>query len=298
MKPGLPNAVLLLSTLVPGGAIARESPPASLREEPQVVHAPDSRLGRLVPDLELARVGGGALRLKDLRSRRAVVIAFTSTSCPVTRRYGPTLAALEREYAERNVGFVFVNPIETDSVEDIETAIRTHGFRGPYVRDTGGAIRAALDARSTAEAFVLDAARTLVYRGAVDDQYGLGYSREHPGRSWLREALEGVLAGKNPPVRMTTAPACSLEPAGPVPDPAPPTYHARVSRIVNEHCVECHRKGGPAPFSLETHADLAGHAGMIRRQVTRGLMPPWFAAKTPGTSPWANDRSLADDEKA
>jgi len=303
MNPARLLAMLLVSGLVLSRALEAEessgTASAPLREEPRVVHAPDSRLGRLVPDLELERIGGGMLRLKDLRSQSAVVIAFTSTSCPVTRRYGPTLAALEREYAARNVGFVFVNPVETDSREDIEAAIRAHGLRGPYVQDAGGAIRAALDARSTAEAFVLDAARTLVYRGAIDDQYGLGYSRDRPSRSWLREALEAVLAGKKPGVRMTTAPACSLEslPAGPEAG-GPPTYHGRVSRIVNDHCVECHRKGGVAPFSLETHADLAGHAGMVRRQVTLGAMPPWFASRTDGPSPWANDRSLPEADRA
>jgi hypothetical protein len=55
-----------------------------------------------------------------------------------------------------------------------------------------------------------------------------------------------------------------------------------------------------APFSLATYDDIRAHAGMMRKQITRGAMPPWFAAPpAPGeTSHWKNDRSLAPADKA
>jgi hypothetical protein len=82
------------------------------------------------------------------------------------------------------------------------------------------------------------------------------------------------------------------------------TYHGRISRIVAQHCVECHRDGGVGPFPLDTYDDLVAHAAMVREVVDRGTMPPWFAAATPPDpetgrihTPWANDRSLAQGEK-
>ena len=82
------------------------------------------------------------------------------------------------------------------------------------------------------------------------------------------------------------------------------TYHNRISRIVQQHCIECHREGGVAPFALDTYEDLVAHAGMVEQVVERGIMPPWFAAqaKPDGETgevytPWANDRSLAEAEK-
>src|SRR4029450_13228614 len=123
----------------------------------------------------------------------------------VTKRSAPALAAIEKEFMARGVNFVFVNPIASDSEADAAAAIRTHGFASPYVRDTENRISAALGARSTAEGFVLDGARTLVYRGAIDDQYGLGYSLEAPKRRYLIEVLNAVLAGKTPEVQCTTA---------------------------------------------------------------------------------------------
>ena len=47
--------------------------------------------------------------------------------------------------------------------------------------------------------FVLDGARTLLYRGAVDDRYGLGYQRDDARQHYLIEVLDAHLSGKNLP---------------------------------------------------------------------------------------------------
>ena len=86
--------------------------------------------------------------------------------------------------------------------------------------------------------------------------------------------------------------------------PSDVTYHGRIARILEAHCVACHRAGGSGPFPLDTYEDLSAHAGMVREVVARGTMPPWFAADPPADpetgrvhTPWANDRSLAEAEK-
>src|ERR1044071_9028317 len=143
-----------------------------LTEGPRKLPGSESGIGRLIPDLEVQPFdrSGKAFHLSDPKKpKSAIVIAFTSTSCPVANRYASTLAALEKQYG--GVRFIFVNPIASDSEGDIKKAIRTHGFRGSYVHDTKGQLAAALGARATTEVFVLDAARTLIYRGAIDDQY-------------------------------------------------------------------------------------------------------------------------------
>ncbi len=77
------------------------------------------------------------------------------------------------------------------------------------------------------------------------------------------------------------------------------TYHNQISRLINRHCVTCHREGGVGPFPLDTYDDLRAHSAMVREVVQRGTMPPWFAAKSDQSkaSPWANDASLTNDER-
>jgi mono/diheme cytochrome c family protein len=112
--------------------------------------------------------------------------------------------------------------------------------------------------------------------------------------------LEALLAGRQPIVAATDAPGCRLDLAGREATPTEITYHNRVSRIVQRHCVECHRDGGVAPFSLTGYDDVVEYAPMIEDVVQRGVMPPWFAAPPENgqPSPWANDRSLSESEKA
>src|SRR5262249_43998521 len=157
--------------------------------------------------------------------------------------------------------FVLVNPIATDARKDIDTAVKDHDLKAPYVHDTSGALARALEARSTTEAFVLDAARTVIYRGAVDDQYGLGYAKDKPQRRYLSAAPDALVAGRRPEVCATEAPGCVLDLGAAKGPPVKHTYHNRVSRIVQGHCQECHRKGGVAPFPLETYKEVVAHKG-------------------------------------
>ena len=76
------------------------------------------------------------------------------------------------------------------------------------------------------------------------------------------------------------------------------TYHRDVSRVMQKHCITCHREDGVAPFSLESKDDVEANAAMIQEVIRRGTMPPWFAApQKDGKSPWSNERVLDDQEK-
>lgn len=276
---------------------AREQP---VRQGPRLLAPGEQGVGRQIPDLEATDIDGKKVRLSDFKKSKALVIAFTSTSCPLCLRYAPSLGRLEKTWKEEGVAFLYVDPIASDIPVDMKKAIQTHGFQGPYVHDQEGKLSQSLGAKTTTEVFVLDAARTLIYRGAVDDQYGLGYSLDAPRQSYLVEALKGTLKGKPLTVAATDAPGCALEFEKASTVSAAITYHNRISRLVQNHCLECHHQGGVAPFSLEKYEDVVAHKGMIRKVVDRGTMPPWFAAAPSKDIPhlWANDRSLAAVDKA
>jgi hypothetical protein len=155
----------------------------------------------------------------------------------------------------------------------------------------------ALGATTTTEVFVLDGSRTLVYRGALDDQVGRGNLRAAPQHHWLRDALLSTLAREKVLVPATSAPGCLLGLALPASAAsAAPTYHREVARILRDNCVECHRTDGVAPFALETYAQAHGRRAMLRLVVEEALMPPWFAAGD--SARWKNDRRLSPEDKA
>jgi mono/diheme cytochrome c family protein len=270
---------------------------ADHREAPKLVAPQQAGVGRLAPDLTAVAIDGRSVSLAALtKSSKAVVVAVTSTSCPLSRKSLPTLAALEADFAAKGVSFVYVNPFATDDADAVRKAVAAAGLKGAYLRDTAG-FAAGLGATSTGDVFVLDGRRTVAYRGAVSDQYGLGYALPRAKHEYARDALTAVLAGKPVAVPATTAPGCELDASALAPlSLSPVTYHGRVSRIVQANCAECHRDGGVGPFPLDTLADLAAHRAMVRKVVNAGTMPPWHAAAAPGV--FSNDRSLPPADKA
>ena len=276
----------------------------SVREGPRPIKPSANGVGRQIPNLKFTDISGTQHQLSDFAKHQAVVIAMTGTGCPLCLKYAPSLAELERKYSRENVAFIFINPNESEKLGEIREAIGQHGFAGPYVQDAKRLLPGVLEAKTTTEVFVLDRARTLVYRGAVDDQYGFAYSLEAPRVSYLADALESVLRGKSPDVQATTSPGCELFYDQPIEVKTNVTYHNRISRIIQANCIECHRDGGIAPIALETYAQVKDYAGMIRSVVRREVMPPWFAEPQENSGEdgvdvlhWANDRSLSDQDK-
>jgi peroxiredoxin/mono/diheme cytochrome c family protein len=271
-----------------------------IREGPKVLAPNVVGVGRMVPDASLKTIDGKAVRLKDAVGKNGLVVALTNTTCPICKKYGPTLTKVEEALAAKGVAMLFVNPTANEKPGDMKAFVAAHQLKGPYVHDRDGTLAKTLGATSTAEVFLLDQQRTVVYRGALDDQYGLGYAHDAPKRTYLLDAVTALLTNRPIDPAATTAPGCELDLSAAQATPIGVTYHNRISRIIQSNCIECHRSGGVAPFSLETYEDVVAHAGMIRKVVERGTMPPWFAAPAGAGQPshWANDRSVPAADKA
>lgn len=227
-----------------------------------------------------------------LRAGQITVVALTSSSCPLAMKQGPSLARIEESFASKNVRFVFLGN-RSDSAGDLRKFAKALRLEGSVTQsDQLGQM---LAAHTSTETFLFDAKGVLKYRGAIHDQYGLSSALPAPRNHYLADAIEAVLKGKTPVVQATTSPGCLLSYPKPTPIVAA-TYHNRISRIVQNHCLECHRKGGVAPFTLEDYKSLKSRSAMIRGVVESGIMPPWFA-KDKGASPWKNDRTIPATDK-
>ncbi|MFM1871949.1 MAG: hypothetical protein RL398_1371, partial [Planctomycetota bacterium] len=294
----------LLSCPAPLSA-AHRAPAIPGGQEPSAAAPPSPRdarsfgVGRHVGDATGRDLAGEPRPWRAGRGERLTVLALTSVTCPLCKKFAPSLARIEADYAQRGVKFVYVNVSGTDTCEEMQAQARANGFAGLYLQDEHQQIVATLGARTTTEVFVVDAANTLVYRGAVSDQYGVNFTLDAPRNRYLEQAMDAALRHELPTTRATNAPGCAIEvdTARSPHATAPVTYARDIARILQDNCVECHRRGGVAPFALDDYEAVARRATMIRTVTQDGLMPPWFAAKSHDQSPWANDRSLSDAEK-
>jgi Ca2+-binding EF-hand superfamily protein/peroxiredoxin len=272
---------------------------APVRQGPKLLSPGEHGVGQFVPDLKFAILDGTTKRIHGDPQNNLTVIAFTSTSCPLSKKYLPTLVDIQSNFTSRGVRFILVNSVATDKPEEMKTAAAQFSSNVEYTFDKDSRFATHLGATSTTDVFVLDRSYTVVYHGAIDDQYGFGYAIEAPRHTYLSDALKAALDLRSILVSATAAPGCLLEKKQASIASADITYHNQISRLLQRHCVECHRNGGVGPFALDTFEDTVAHAPMIREVLDRGIMPPWFAAadKSHSTSPWINDRSLSISEK-
>ncbi len=275
------------------------APSLPVRQGPKRVAPGDHGIGRFLADFAFSDLGGKSHRLSDFSMRRSVVLAMTSTSCPISKKYLPTLAELAREFEARGVQFILVNSQSVDNLDEMHAAQQVLGSNALYVFDKDGSFAKAIGSQTTTDVIVIDAARTVIYHGAIDDQYGFGYSIDAPWSKYLANALNAMLTDQPLSVAATLAPGCALDIDEMPNEVANSTYHQQISRLVQRHCVDCHREDGVGPFRLDTYEDVVAHAPMISQVIEPGVMPPWFAAPAEAgqASPWANDRSLSQREK-
>jgi peroxiredoxin len=248
-----------------------------------------------IPDFTLRDYRGKAWSLNDFRDKKLVVVAFLGTECPLAKLYAPPLARLAADYGPRGVAVVGIDANAQDGVTQIGAFARQNNLDFPLLKDLNNRVADLFGAERTPEVFVLDGERIVRYRGRIDDRYGIGYARDKATRPDLATALDELLAGKPVSVPVTAAIGCKIGRARSPQADSPVTFAKDIAPLFNRRCVECHRAGEIAPFSLTTYKQAAGWADMILEVIEDGRMPPWHA--DPKYSHFANDRRLTDAEK-
>ncbi len=268
---------------------------AVMLASPVSATAAETRVGAQVDDFTLHDHLGTKHSLSDWQNEKAIVIAFLGVECPVARQYGSRLAELAAKYEPQGVAFVGIDANQQDALAEIAHFAREYRIEFPILKDAGNAVADRLGAERTPEVFVLDAKRVIRYWGRIDDQYGVGYSRRTPTRSFVADALDDLLAGKavrepaQDPVGCYIGRVVRTEPKGDV------TYTKHIAGILHKRCVGCHRAGEVAPFSLDAYEDVASWSETIREVIADGRMPPWHA--NPEHGKFANDVRLPAGEK-
>ena len=118
---------LFMTTLLCLGA----APDDEMQRTAHVQNGSALGIGRAIGNLPMLPLGQPRTTLDTLLTdRRGVVLAMTSCACPLSKKYAPRLAAIEREFAD-SFAFVYVNTVSSGSTEDMRSQIRDYGFAGP-----------------------------------------------------------------------------------------------------------------------------------------------------------------------
>jgi peroxiredoxin len=171
------------------------------------------QLGSLAPDFNLPGVDGKNHSLADYQAAKFLVVVFSSNHCPYVVGSEDRMIRFHADYALRGVAMVAINANETvghptDSFEHMVQRAKDKQFKFDYLRDDSQEIALAYGALRTPHYYVFDAARKLRYTGRMDD------NPRNPGTETtheLRDALDALLAGKEPAVPLTNPIGCNVK---------------------------------------------------------------------------------------
>ena len=171
--------------------------------------------------------------------KRAFVLVFTNTTCPIVQRYLPRLKQLDAEFRDQGVQFVAVNVGPDDSVLDIATQAVVHDMPFPFVKDIDGSCVAACGVERTAAA-VLDRCR--LSRFAIADGSTTASVSAAPRQanrsSELRDAIQVAACGRRNRGRTETpVDGCLITKPAAAKPPANVSYAEQIAPIIERNCV-------------------------------------------------------------
>lgn len=183
---------------------------------------PTLPLGSAAPDFRLPGVDGKEYTLASFASAEVLVVIFTSNHCPTAQAYEGRINQLVADFAPRGVAVVAINPNHApavrldemgytdlgDTFEEMKIRAAHRSFAFPYLDD--GPEQATSEAYgpvATPHVFVFDRARVLRFQGRIDDAEGEAFVKTRD----TREAIEALLAGREPAVTSTKVFGCSVK---------------------------------------------------------------------------------------
>ena len=183
---------------------------------------PTLAIGSPLPDFKLPGVDGRDYTPADFAKADVLVVVFTADHCPTAQAYEERLKQLVTKYQTRNVAFIAINPNHADAVrldemgytdlgdtfDEMKIRAANRGYNFPYVDD--GPTQTTVQkfgAVATPHVFIFDRNRQLRFEGRIDDSEREALAKHHD----TRDAIEALLAAKEPNVTRTKVFGCSIK---------------------------------------------------------------------------------------
>jgi len=160
---------------------------------------------------ELRDTTGAMHTAAEWRSKRAVVLFFTMTDCPLANGYVPEMNRLRNVYESQGVAFYAVQVDNTVSDAAVRKYAQEFGYSFPMLNDPRLTLARLTGAHVTPEVAVLSSSGAVLYLGRIDNKVeDITRPRYAATEPELRNAIDAVLAGKAPKEARTRAVGCAI----------------------------------------------------------------------------------------
>lgn len=148
--------------------------------------------------VKMKGVSGEMLSLDDARKANGVVLIFSSNTCPFVKKWEGRYNTVKQWADEHKLGLLVVNSNYrnrdgVDSFAAMKKHAKEHDYQFPYLVDKNSLLANAYGAQTTPHVFLFNKDFSLVYKGAIDDNYDDEAAVEN---AWLKMAIESVAAGE------------------------------------------------------------------------------------------------------
>ena len=163
------------------------------------------------PQFDLRDTTGVRHTPQEWRDKKAVVVFFTMTDCPLSNGYVPEMNRIAADFKKQGVA---VYAAHSDPFVG-EAVVRKHaeefGFTFPVLLDAKLTLARLAGATTVPEVAVFSAGGELQYLGRIDNRMEDITRRRNVATEFeLRSALDAVIAGRAPKVARTRAVGCSI----------------------------------------------------------------------------------------
>jgi thiol-disulfide isomerase/thioredoxin len=176
-------------------------------------------IGTSAPDFSLTGIDGRVHRLKEYAAAKVLAVVFASNTCPVCQLYEDRLEQLHRDYRDKGVALIVINPNNPgavplseqgytdvgDSPEDMKIRAEFRPRLYPYLYDGATqSVAAKFGPAAMPQIYLFDHDRKLRYTGRIDDNLQPSLVKSHDAQA----AIDSLLAGRAVAAPLTSPFGC------------------------------------------------------------------------------------------
>ena len=164
-------------------------------------------------DFELKSVNEEWITINSQTSDNGLLVIFTCNTCPFVVMWEDRYKLVEQIAEENNIGLVYINSNykkrkSDDSFERMQKHAKKMDYQFPYLLDEKSKLANIFGAKTTPHIFLFDNKNTLVFKGAIDDNYKEIKKVE---KFYLKDAIKQLVSGSKITVSETKAVGCSIK---------------------------------------------------------------------------------------
>jgi thioredoxin-related protein len=164
-------------------------------------------------DFELESVNKKWMTINSQVGDNGLLVIFTCNTCPFVVMWEDRYKLIEQIVEENNIGLVYINSNYKkrkgdDSFENMQKHAKKMDYQFPYLLDEKSKLANLFGAKTTPHIFLFNNKNTLVFKGAIDDNYK---DIKEVEKFYLKDAIKQLTSGSEITISETKAVGCSIK---------------------------------------------------------------------------------------